>query len=201
MSSDLQHHCKVGSVLDLFSGIGGFSIGFERAGFCTAAFAEVDAFASAVLATRWPTVPNVGDVTRIDGGEWRGKVDVVTFGSPCQDLSVAGQRRGLRGERSGLFFEAVRIIAECRPAFALWENVPGAFSINGGRDFGAVLLTPRECERLQGFPDDWTLIPYRNRPAADGPRYRAIGNSVAVPVIGWIAQRMAAVLRGQPKAA
>ncbi|MBO1680405.1 DNA cytosine methyltransferase [Bittarella massiliensis (ex Durand et al. 2017)] len=87
----------------------------------------------------------LGDVTRINGAEIE-PVDVITFGSPCQDLSIAGKQAGLDGERSGLFFEATRIIREMReatdneyPTFAVWENVPGAFSSAGGEDFRAVL--------------------------------------------------------------
>ena len=87
----------------------------------------------------------LGDVTRINGAEIE-PVDVITFGSPCQDLSIAGKQAGLDGERSGLFFEAVRIIKEMReatnnerPTFAIWENVPGALSSAGGEDFRAVL--------------------------------------------------------------
>lgn len=88
---------------------------------------------------------HLGDITKIHGDQIE-PVDCITFGSPCQDLSVAGKRAGLAGERSGLFMEAVRIIKEMRlstdelyPTFAVWENVPGAFSSNGGEDFRAVL--------------------------------------------------------------
>ena len=88
---------------------------------------------------------HLGDITKIHGDQIE-PVDCITFGSPCQDLSVAGKRAGLAGERSGLFVEAVRIIKEMRlstdglyPTFAIWENVPGAFSSNGGEDFRAVL--------------------------------------------------------------
>ena len=88
---------------------------------------------------------HLGDITRIHGDQIE-PVDCITFGSPCQDLSIAGRRAGLAGERSGLFMEAVRIIKEMRlstdglhPTFAVWENVPGAFSSNGGEDFRAVL--------------------------------------------------------------
>lgn len=88
---------------------------------------------------------HLGDITKIHGDQIE-PVDCITFGSPCQDLSIAGHRAGLAGERSGLFMEAVRIIKEMRkatdgvhPAFAVWENVPGAFSSNGGEDFRAVL--------------------------------------------------------------
>lgn len=105
---------------------------------------------------------HLGDITQIDGGEIE-PVDVITFGSPCQDLSIAGQRAGLAGERSGLFLAAVRVIREMRckthgkyPAFALWENVPGAFSSNRGEDFRRVL------QELAVLCDDTVLIP---RPA------------------------------------
>lgn len=88
---------------------------------------------------------HLGDITKIHGDQIE-PVDCITFGSPCQDLSIAGRRAGLAGERSGLFMEAVRIIKEMRsstnglhPTFAIWENVPGAFSSNGGEDFRAVL--------------------------------------------------------------
>lgn len=102
---------------------------------------------------------HLGDITEIDGGEIE-PVDVITFGSPCQDLSIAGARAGLDGDRSGLFLEAVRIIREMRcktdgkyPAFAVWENVPGAFSSNKGEDFRRVL------QELAALCDDTVLIP------------------------------------------
>jgi len=124
----------------LFTGIGGFEHGFgdyAEARWC----AEVDKFCNRIIALRAPGVPNLGDVTCIQRPE---PVDVVSFGSPCQDLSVAGRRAGLDGARSGLFFEAARIINQCRPSFAVWENVPGAFSSDAGRDFWMVLYTLRE---------------------------------------------------------
>lgn len=127
----------------LFAGIGGFDLGFERAGFRTLWACEIDQKAQAVLRLRFPEAKLHDDVCQI-GAHNLEPVDVVTFGSPCQDLSVAGKRAGLAGERSGLFHEAVRIIRELRaqhgkPDFAVWENVPGAFSSNGGRDFAAVI--------------------------------------------------------------
>jgi len=128
--------------LDLFSGIGGFALAAERAGFVTVAHAEIEPFPCRVLARHWPDVPNLGNVEAIDGRsivERFGPIDLVTFGSPCQDLSVAGKRSGLAGARSGLFYEAIRIIRNVRPAFAVFENVPGLFSSNRGCDFGAVL--------------------------------------------------------------
>lgn len=129
----------------LFAGIGGFDLSAERSGFDVAWEAENDPFASRILARRFPQVPNLGDVTGITDAP---PVDVITFGSPCQDLSVAGRQAGFKGERSGLFFEAVRIIRCVRPAIAVWENVPGALSSSSGRDFAAALDALAECGAL-----------------------------------------------------
>ena len=128
----------------LFAGLGGFDIGFEQAGFQTRWQVEIDPNATGVLARHWPDVTRYGDIRTVDPADLE-PVDVITFGSPCQDLSVSGLRKGLAGERSGLFYEAIRILAGVRPRFAVWENVPGAFSSNGGRDFAAVLTAFREC--------------------------------------------------------
>lgn len=113
---------------------------------------------------------HLGDITKIHGNEIE-PVDCITFGSPCQDLSIAGRRAGLAGERSGLFMEAVRIIKEMRsstnglyPTFAVWENVPGAFSSNGGEDFRAVL---EELARVEQ-PD--ASIPRPSGRGADGAK-------------------------------
>lgn len=113
---------------------------------------------------------HLGDITKIHGDQIE-PVDCITFGSPCQDLSIAGRRAGLAGERSGLFVEAVRIIKEMRkatngmhPTFAIWENVPGAFSSNSGEDFRAVL---EELARVEQ-PD--TVIPRPPRGGADGAK-------------------------------
>lgn len=124
----------------LFSGIEGFGLGFERAGFALRWHSEIEPWCNRVLERHWPEVPNVGDATAIDPRSLE-PVDVISFGSPCQDLSVAGRRAGLDGARSSLFFTAARIIEQCRPSLAIWENVPGAFSSNDGRDFLAVLNT------------------------------------------------------------
>ncbi len=129
----------------LFSGIGGFDLGFEREGFTTSWAVEIDQKAQAVLRRHFPAAALHDDV-RCVGAHNLAPVDVVTFGSPCQDLSVAGKRAGLAGERSGLFHESARIIRELReaygkPDYAIWENVPGAFSSNAGRDFAAVIQT------------------------------------------------------------
>lgn len=129
----------------LFAGVGGFDLGFEAAGMECCFQVEWDKYCQQVLAYHWPDVPRWSDVSDVKGADLP-PVDVITFGSPCQDLSVAGKRAGLDGGRSNLFFEATRIIREMRdatdgvfPRVAVWENVPGAFSSNGGHDFGSVL--------------------------------------------------------------
>ncbi len=127
----------------LFSGLGGIDLAFERVGFQIAWQVENDPAANRVLARHWPRVPRYGDIRDVDPAELA-PVDVVVFGSPCTDLSMAGKRAGLKGEHSGLFYEAIRIIQGIRPSVALWENVPGAFSSNAGRDFGAVLAAFRD---------------------------------------------------------
>ena len=124
---------------ELFAGIGGFGIGFDNAGFETKWHVEIDEHCQSVLSRHWPDVQIESDVCAV-GKHNLPYVDVVTFGSPCQDLSIAGKRKGFQdGTRSNLFFEAVRIIREIEPRYAIWENVPGALSSHGGRDFQSVL--------------------------------------------------------------
>ena len=137
----------------LFDGSGGFQLAASMCGGVPKWASEVEPYPIAVTKSRFPNVKHLGSVTDINGGEVE-PVDVITFGSPCQDLSVAGKRAGLKHEangddettRSGLFMEAVRIIKDMReatngvyPRFAVWENVPGAFSSNKGEDFRIVL--------------------------------------------------------------
>jgi len=111
-------------VLDLFSGIGGFSLGLESTRmFETVAFCEIDSFCAKVLSKHWPNVPLYGDVTKLKG-EQLGKVDLITGGFPCQDLSSAGYQKGIgEGTRSGLFREMLRLAEECGRPFILFENV------------------------------------------------------------------------------
>lgn len=110
------------TVLDLFSGIGGFSLGLERTGgFKTVAFCEIDPFCRKVLAKHWPGVPVYEDVRAIACG--RGTADVICGGFPCQDISEAGERRGLAGERSGLWRDYARTIGDVRPRYVIVENV------------------------------------------------------------------------------
>lgn len=141
---------KLGS---LFDGSGGFPLAGSLCGIEPVWAAEIEPYPIAVTRSRFPSMKHLGDISKVNGAEIE-PVDIVTFGSPCQDLSVAGKRAGLKHEdngddettRSGLFMEAVRIIREMReathgvyPRFALWENVPGAFSSNRGEDFRVVL--------------------------------------------------------------
>ncbi len=136
--------------LSLFSGIEAATVAWESLGWKPVAFAEFEDFPKAVLAYHYPNIPDLGDVTKITREQIRalGHIDIVVGGSPCQDLSVAGKRAGLRNDdgsttRSGLFDEQMRIFEiareECGARYCLWENVPGAFSSNKGRDFAYVL--------------------------------------------------------------
>jgi DNA (cytosine-5)-methyltransferase 1 len=127
------------NVLDLFSGIGGFSLGLERTGgFQTVAFCEREPFCQQVLRKHWPDVPIYDDIRELDGEQLRTdgiSVDVICGGFPCQDISVAGNGAGLAGERSGLWAQQARLIGELRPRYALVENVAALL----GRGLDAVL--------------------------------------------------------------
>lgn len=307
----------------LFAGVGGFDMGFEKAGWDCKFQVEWDKNCRNVLDRHWPDVQKWGDIRNVDG-RFLPPVDCIIFGSPCQDLSLAGARKGLSGERSGLFHEAVRIIKEMRdatngtyPRWTVWENVAGALSSNNGRDFGTVLnemakagahlqeyavldaqhfgipqrrrrvflascfdpataercpdpllpvreslrrntkkgrskgqdtadetttsvkehsyltfdtqfgsnanvfedqsptlkasqqppsvtqamkvrrLTPLECERLMGWPDDHTKLTADGTIQADVHRYRQCGNGVASPVARWVAEQIAKVEHGK----
>ena len=129
----------------LFDGSGGFCLGGLIAGIKPVWSSEIEPFPMRVTEKRLPSVVQLGNICDIDGGNIP-PVDIITFGSPCQDMSIAGKREGLDGSRSGLFYEAIRIIKQMRektdgryPRFAVWENVKGAFSSNKGEDFRAVL--------------------------------------------------------------
>ena len=129
----------------LFDGSGGFPLGGLISGIAPVWASEIEPFPIRVTTKRLPFMKHYGDVSRMDGGSIE-PVDIITFGSPCQDMSIAGKREGLDGNRSGLFYEAVRIIKEMRcatngkyPRYIVWENVPGAFSSNKGEDFRCVL--------------------------------------------------------------
>ncbi|MDI9407783.1 MAG: DNA cytosine methyltransferase [Candidatus Pacebacteria bacterium] len=150
-------------VLDLFSGIGGFSLGLERTGgFETVAFCEIEPFPRRVLAKHWPGVPCYDDVRTLTADVLRRDgiaVDVITGGFPCQDLSVAGKQRGMgEGTRSGLWSEIVRLVGELRPQYVIVENVAALLagpSERRGGWFGRVLGDLAEC----GYDAEWENIP------------------------------------------
>jgi DNA (cytosine-5)-methyltransferase 1 len=137
-------------VLDLFSGIGGFSVGLERAGMQTVAFCEVDKKAQQVLRKHWPNVPIFDDVTTLKG-EQIGTVDVICGGFPCQDISLAGKGAGLEGARSGLWWEFHRLIKEIKPSWVIAENVSALRS----RGLDTVLRSLAEI----GYDAEWHCIP------------------------------------------
>lgn len=129
----------------LFDGSGGFPLGGVLCGIEPVFASEIEPFPIRVTTKRFPNMIHFGDVTKLNGAVLP-PVDIITFGSPCQDMSIAGKRAGLDGSRSNLFYEAIRIVKEMRyatngkyPRFIVWENVPGAFSSNKGADFKAVL--------------------------------------------------------------
>ena len=123
---------------ELFAGISGFGVGFARSGIETVWRVENDPHCQRLLRSHYPDTLLLGDVKDC-GAHNLPPVDIISFGSPCQDLSVAGKRGGFAGERSGLFFEAIRIIRELRPTIAVWENVGGAQSSYRGRDFAVAI--------------------------------------------------------------
>lgn len=149
-------------VLDLFSGIGGFSLGLEKAGFETVAFCEFDEHARKVLKKHWPTVPIFNDVNTLTGLEVEftvGQIDAICGGFPCQDISVAGKQRGLINEegsvtRSGLWFEYKRLIEELRPRYVIIENVANLRS-NG-------LVTVMQDLWSLGYDAEWNIISARS---------------------------------------
>jgi DNA (cytosine-5)-methyltransferase 1 len=150
------------NVLDLFSGIGGFSLGLERAGMRTVAFCEIDPYCRAVLRKHWPSVPIFEDVRSL-AAEQIGPVDLVCGGFPCQDISSAGTKRGLAGRRSGLWSEFRRLLCEIRPTYAILENVADITS----RGLGDILRDLAEI----GMDAWWHVVPasYVGLPQ---PRYR-----------------------------
>jgi len=140
--------------ISIFSGIEAASVAWEPLGWEPVAFSEIDEFPSAVLRARYPNVPNLGDITKVDWSPYRGTVDLVVGGSPCQAFSIAGKRQGLLDERGQLMLEYVRAVAEIEPRWFLWENVPGALSQDRGRAFGTLL---REMDEL-GYGMAWRIL-------------------------------------------
>ena len=278
--------------LDLFSGIGGFSLGLKKVfNIKHTYFSEIDKYAIDVYKHNFKNSTYVKSVTDVRGRDLP-RIDIITFGSPCQDFSLAGKRKGMGGERSSLITEAIRLIKECRPSFFIWENVKGTFSSNSGEDFWAIIqaftniggyrlewqllntkwflpqnreriylvgclgagsgkqifpitennrqvndiqgqqantctlttryeaggngsyiiereldaqktelkqnkirrLTPVECERLQGFPDNWTKTGKELGEISDSQRYKMCGNAVTVNVVEAVAKKIKQVI-------
>lgn len=154
------HNAVSGLTLgSLFDGSGGFPLAGLLSGIVPIWASEVECFPIRVTTRNLPWVKHYGNICEMDGGKVE-PVDIITFGSPCQDMSIAGKREGLSGNRSGLFYEAIRIIREMRsatngeyPKYIVWENVPGALSSNGGEDFRCVL------ESICGIADETVSVP------------------------------------------
>jgi len=196
------------SYIDICSGISAPTMAWKPLGWRALCFAEIDAAPRAVLAHHYPDVPLVGDFTEIEGDEY-GTADLIVGGTPCQDFSVAGQRAGVGGERGNLTLEYARLARRSRARWLVWENVPGVFSLNGGRDFGAVLA------EFAGYPEGTVFTPphggWRNsgvvaaaRPDSHGLAWRVLdAQHFGVPqrrrrvfVVGYLGdwRRAAAVL-------
>jgi len=143
------------NLLDLFSGIGGFHLGLERSGFKINSYnSEIDKYAIQVYKHNFKDSTYVGSVTDVRR-EQLPRINGITFGSPCQDFSLAGRRKGMSGERSSLILEAIRLIKEFRPDFFIWENVKGTFSSNNRQDFAAILQT---FTNIGGYRLEWQLL-------------------------------------------
>ena len=182
MSAESNIYLTLGS---LFDGSGGFPLGGLMTGQITPLWSsEVEPFAIRVTTKRLPEVKHYGDVSAINGEDLP-PVDIITFGSPCQDMSIAGKRDGLDGSRSSLLYEAIRIVKEMRcktngakPRFIVWENVPGAFSSNKGQDFKAVL------EAVIGVKEPSAEVPAPDKKGwPDADYYLGDGWSVAYRVL------------------
>lgn len=145
-------------VLDLFSGIGGFSLGLERTGgFETVAFVEINPFCQQVLAKHWPTVPQFGDVKHVTLETLRERgidgISVITAGFPCQPFSQAGKRKGADDERF-LWPDIIRLVREIRPRYLILENVPNLLSLNDGFEFGIILGELAQS----GYDAEWQVL-------------------------------------------
>lgn len=151
------------TVLDLFSGIGGFSLGLERTGgFRTIGFCESDERKREEIQRQWPGIPCFPDVATLSGNQISGKPNVICGGFPCQDVSVAGRRAGITGQQSGLWAHFARLICELRPRYAIVENTPGLLSNGMGRVLGDLADG--------GYDAEWDCIPAA---AVGAPHLRA----------------------------
>ena len=145
--------------VSLFAGVGGFDLAMQRNGVQVVASVEIDKACNQVLAKQFPDSKQFTDITQVKGSDlidagFRASGGIITGGFPCQDLSVAGKRAGLAGERSGLFWHAARLVEETQSEWFIIENVPGLLSSNGGKDFGIVLRTMAEL----GYSVAWRIL-------------------------------------------
>jgi DNA (cytosine-5)-methyltransferase 1 len=142
------------NVLDLFSGIGAFSLAAERTGMNVIAHSEVDKNCQKLLANKFPASRQLGDICNVKKEDITESIDLIAGGSPCQNLSIAGRGEGLAGAESRLWFEQLRLVKELKPRWVVWENVPNALSTNGGRDFLEILRGLDEC----GYHVAWRIF-------------------------------------------
>jgi len=145
--------------VSLFAGIGGFDLAMQRQGVKVVASVEIDKRCNQVLAQHFPDVKQFTDVTEVKGEDlinagFTPSKGIITGGFPCQDLSVAGKRAGLVGERSGLFWEIARLVEETQTEYFIIENVPGLLSSNNGKDFGVVIGTMADL----GYSLGWRVL-------------------------------------------
>ncbi len=140
--------------LSLFSGIEAVSVAAKSLNWQAVAFSEIADFPCEVLKYHYPSIQNLGDVKNINGEKYNGTVDIIIGGSPCQNFSIAGNRKGLYGEHSSLAWEFIRILSEVQPKWFLWENVPGTLSTNNGEDFKQLLT---ELSKL-GYGLAWRVL-------------------------------------------
>ena len=139
--------------ISICSGIEAATVAWQPLGWEAVAFAEIEPFPCAVLEHHYPNVPNLGDITKVDWRPYAGTVDLVVGGTPCQSFSVAGRREGMDGA-SGLVREYFRLLSEVHPRWFVWENVPGALSSNGGKDFAFILQQWHEL----GYYVSWRIL-------------------------------------------
>lgn len=142
------------NVLDLFSGIGAFSLASQHVGFNVIAHSEINKHCQTLLADKFPNVQQLGDICNVKKSDFREPIDLIAGGSPCQDLSIAGRGEGLAGTQSRLWFEYLRLATELKPQWLVWENVPNALHANGGADFLAILRGLDEC----GYSIAWRVL-------------------------------------------
>jgi len=145
--------------VSLFAGVGGFDLAMQRQGVKVVASVEIDSKCNEVLARHFPDATQFTDVTTVKGSDLIGagftpRTGIITGGFPCQDLSVAGKRAGLAGERSGLFWEIARLVEETQSEYFIIENVPGLLTSNKGRDFGVVIGTMADI----GYSLGWRVL-------------------------------------------